>query len=1461
MRKYMFEYAVLMFVFLVSFFAYFVWAATLVVNEPIDNSYSSGYNPQSFIFKITEKSGTALIDHQVLLNIDTTSLMSHGKLKQDCANIRFRTLNGTQLNYWLESGCNTDNARFWIKIPYISADSVLYIEPYFVDFSDASESDADGVFDFFEGFEGTSVNESVWTIRRLPNPAVSDGWVTLSYNGLWTTNYVMPERAVLEAKVHLSGTSAELRVGACDSALKWVSNIGTTGTGFNWLFYNDEYYDIEQTNKGQSQRAMWGWAEYRTLFKYDTTKPLLYFLFDDRDNFVHSASWQDVNSPTPNTDLHLILHSYDTGGTLKVDYIFVRKLAPNGNEPDVSHADLNATVLLNATSSATATEMFYYLDEENKVTACTSCSSFQRALVPGGSTDKWWNFYWNYRVNITVNTGYMPRKANAVTQSIIDFGSVLDALGESGTIDQNSIRVVNVDGEVLPSEVLRWLTLDKAMIRFKLTENETLDKETDYKYYIYFDILEHNSKAEVKLDLPRIYAMASHGRYSYYSGEEGEWGLWQSSGAGMRKLAIADFDNDGDYDYVANVGSYVYLYENTNDDYWSFIRSTVTSHSMHYADLAVCDFNEDGNLDFATSYQNGSWSATSATHFIMLWGNGDGTFNETYIDQIDKPAYYPIGGVCGDFDGDGNMDAMMFHRRCYSTAHRAYGKVYWGDGNGNFEKDAAWVGYERASPYGGTWIIDDNQDGYDDLYQSRCYNTYRTAGPGPSRSWSGISNKAYLKSGDWPVTRHRDAGIQFDNNNDGLQDLLMVGVGYGAGAGLYAAYGTETGDNPFENPVMVSSTGGEAYDIGVPEGLRGITVTEGIGEKGLEEGKHTVIVFADTDFATTHFTIDTTPPMTLISHPGIFTSDLTPLLNITIAEDNINLTKVCIGDNCKIITNTNGTNDLISLDLGFVDFFNGNDSDWQNDSGIWLMQDEEYKQTDIVGTTRTREGDTNWENYDYSFKFNNISSDGKILAYFRYLHALSYYYMEIDFLQKKMRIANHNDIALTDWYGYNSLDSGNYVKISVNVSDVDIYINNKYLFSASISGTKGQIGLGTINGSAGFDDVSVSLPLYDGDHIVTVYVEDKTGNYNATIKQVAVDASLPKISANTNTTPDISPVDGDVKVSGNAWIGGNALPYGYVSIFFNDTVLVYGTNAILSGSSGFNYSSGNSNTDNTFSFIYNSTDGNVFREFIVPSQYIRHHKNYYWHEAEDLIYQDGPVCFIEEWGTADPSGTGSIVVVSSGGLYCGNKNEGTATFLVDDIVQGEYNLWIRGNRYNVPFYISVQTDNFTWNDYEMTTLPNIWDVFGWENKTITVYRDKPVKIKLNDTSSASDWDRLTFDAVLITDDFDYNPSVRGDDKYGHPYAGYLKVDFVNTVDKTFDLNLSGNDDSIIIGTIADSAYDSELQIIGNEIKMHEVATDQNGEYDFDFNLKNMLGIVNPGIYPIYVNITDDLNNG
>ncbi|RLJ00869.1 MAG: hypothetical protein DRP06_00835, partial [Candidatus Aenigmatarchaeota archaeon] len=860
-------------IFLLLVLANLVYALTpnVTIIKPTDNSYILGYNIQSQVFEIRETSGFDLTNYQVALNVDTEALVSSGKLKDDCANIRFRTLDGIQLNYWLESDCNTENTKFWIKMPFISANSVIYVEPYFENFSMASQSNGNAVFEFFEDFEGANINETRWTYRRDPKPTVSDSWVTLSYNGLWATNYNLPTSAVLESKIHVSGTSAELRIGACDSSLKWVSNIGTSGTGFNWLFNSDGYYDIEQTNKGQSQRDLWGWMTYYTKFKYDVSKPLYFYLFDDRENIIHFSHWSDVNSPTPNTELHPVLHSYDTGGKLKVDYIFVRKYADQ--EPAVSLAQLGETVVLNATSSETG-DMWYYLDNEPEVTACTGCSSFERALVPGGSEDKWWSIYWTYRTNVTVNTGYMPRKAHTVTQSIIDFGSILDALGESGTIDQNSIRVTNAVSEELPSEVLRWLSSGKAMVRWKLTKNETLAKETDYKYYIYFDTIEHGAKPTPLTEgLPKIYAMASHGRYSYYVGGECEWGTWQSSGSSMRKLAIADFDNDGDYDYVANTGSYIYYYRNNGDDYWSFTRSTITTHSTYYADLAVCDFNEDGNLDIATQYQSGG------AHVIVLFSNGDGTFNETYIDQYDSTGYNVAGGVCGDFDGDGNADIIMFHRHCGGNTDG--GHLYWGDGTGGFVKHSSIVGNDRVGPYGQTWVIDDNGDGYDDLYNGRCSYLYRTAGPGPSRNWGGQSTANYLKSGDWLSMQHRDAGIQFDCNNDGLQDLLLVASGWSIGGGLYAAYGTETGANPFENPKMVASTGGEAHDIGVPEGLGGITATVGIGENGFEEGDHWVTVYANDggpnqNYTTNYFTVDLTPPEIKINYPEDITSDTTP---------------------------------------------------------------------------------------------------------------------------------------------------------------------------------------------------------------------------------------------------------------------------------------------------------------------------------------------------------------------------------------------------------------------------------------------------------------------------------------------------------------------------------------------------------------------------------------------------------
>ena len=82
-----------------------------------------------------------LTDYQVLVTLDTTTLISQGKMRSDCGDIRFTDTDGnTLLNYWLESGCNTNNTRLWVKVPSIPASSTKTIYVYYGNSSATSAS-------------------------------------------------------------------------------------------------------------------------------------------------------------------------------------------------------------------------------------------------------------------------------------------------------------------------------------------------------------------------------------------------------------------------------------------------------------------------------------------------------------------------------------------------------------------------------------------------------------------------------------------------------------------------------------------------------------------------------------------------------------------------------------------------------------------------------------------------------------------------------------------------------------------------------------------------------------------------------------------------------------------------------------------------------------------------------------------------------------------------------------------------------------------------------------------------------------------------------------------------------------------------------------------------------------------------------------------------------------------------
>ncbi|MEM5830534.1 MAG: DUF2341 domain-containing protein, partial [Candidatus Aenigmatarchaeota archaeon] len=109
-------------------------------------SWLSGWQYRKPI-TIQENSGNTLIDYQVLITLDTASLISAGKMRSDCGDIRFTDSDGiTLLNYWIESGCNSANTKIWVKVPNIPASLTKAIYVYYGNPSATSLSNVSQTF-------------------------------------------------------------------------------------------------------------------------------------------------------------------------------------------------------------------------------------------------------------------------------------------------------------------------------------------------------------------------------------------------------------------------------------------------------------------------------------------------------------------------------------------------------------------------------------------------------------------------------------------------------------------------------------------------------------------------------------------------------------------------------------------------------------------------------------------------------------------------------------------------------------------------------------------------------------------------------------------------------------------------------------------------------------------------------------------------------------------------------------------------------------------------------------------------------------------------------------------------------------------------------------------------------------------------------------------------------------------
>ena len=135
---------------------------------------------------ITERSGTNLTDYQVLLTVDTQSLISDNKLQSGCQDIRFTKDDGsTPIPYWTESGRNTSSTEIWVKVPSLPASSTKTILMYYGNPSASAASNGTATFEFFDDFEGTSLDTSKWTKQNSAggSSSIANSQVTFSLSG------------------------------------------------------------------------------------------------------------------------------------------------------------------------------------------------------------------------------------------------------------------------------------------------------------------------------------------------------------------------------------------------------------------------------------------------------------------------------------------------------------------------------------------------------------------------------------------------------------------------------------------------------------------------------------------------------------------------------------------------------------------------------------------------------------------------------------------------------------------------------------------------------------------------------------------------------------------------------------------------------------------------------------------------------------------------------------------------------------------------------------------------------------------------------------------------------------------------------------------------------------------------------------------------------------------------------
>lgn len=272
-----------------------------------------------------------------------------------------------------------------------------------------------------------------------------------------------------------------------------------------------------------------------------------------------------------------------------------------------------------------------------------------------------------------------------------------------------------------------------------------------------------------------------------------------ATGAEPRQLAVADFDNDGNFDVAtANVSNFSVLLGNGNGTFQAPLNSSTTNYS--WLSITAGELNNDGNADLilGLEYEYGFCALRTLT------GNGDGTFSLAYEywgDDGQIPAFPAL--ATNDINEDGWNDIVLAHGPGMGVS------IWQGNGDGTLVP----LAWEPAGFYhsGDVTIVDFNADGHLDL--AGVYGTEIVQGYAGVVLGNGDGTFGAVQS--YPTADYGSHHVgAADVDGDGVLDLVTLNVNDGS---IGVLMGNGTGGFGTVQNFAIGSTPG-AFILGDFEG-------------------------------------------------------------------------------------------------------------------------------------------------------------------------------------------------------------------------------------------------------------------------------------------------------------------------------------------------------------------------------------------------------------------------------------------------------------------------------------------------------------------------------------------------------------------------------------------------------------------------------------------------------------------